>query len=124
MPHLPRASALSAFRAAPQLRAPINKRFFTPSAYNMAIKAYFDCSWTGPTVEVDNAGNVTSQGEVKGSYDRFHMRLPPADYELQRNPVASTSSSSTMSFPRRLRTSAPSAPARRVLATRAQSSTA
>jgi hypothetical protein len=90
----------------------------------MAIKAYFDCSWTGPTVEVDNAGNVTSQGEVKSSYDRFHMRLPPADYELQRNPVASTSSSSTMSFPRRLRISAPSAPARRVLATRAQSSTA
>jgi peptidylprolyl isomerase len=73
MPHLPRASALSAFRAAPQLRAPINKRFFTPSAYNMAIKAYFDCSWTGPAVEVDNAGNVTSQGEVKGSY--YHSIL-------------------------------------------------
>ena len=68
MPHLPRASALSAFRAVPQFRAPVNKRFFTPSAYNMTIKAYFDCSWTGPEVQVDNAGNVTKQGEVKGSY--------------------------------------------------------
>ncbi|KAG9194021.1 cyclophilin 1 long isoform [Alternaria panax] len=75
MPHLPRASALSAFRAAPQLRAPINKRFFTPSAYNMAIKAYFDCSWTGPTVEVDNAGNVTSQGEVKAQTGRVNFEL-------------------------------------------------
>jgi hypothetical protein len=34
----------------------------------MAIKAYFDCTWTGPTVEVDNQGNVTSQGEVQGKY--------------------------------------------------------
>jgi peptidylprolyl isomerase len=69
MPHLPRSTALSTFRSTPTfVRAPVNKRFFTPSAYNMAIKAYFDCTWTGPTVEVDNQGNVTSEGEVKGRY--------------------------------------------------------
>jgi peptidylprolyl isomerase len=61
-------SAALAFRAAARtpVRAPINKRFFTPSAYNMAIKAYFDCTWTGPQVDVDNNGNVTRTGEVKG----------------------------------------------------------
>ncbi|RAR09345.1 PLP-dependent transferase [Stemphylium lycopersici] len=76
MPHLLRASStLSAFRAAPQLRAPVNKRFFTPSAYNMAIKAYFDCAWTGPTVEVDNAGNVTKKGEVQAQTGRINFVL-------------------------------------------------
>ncbi|KAA8621471.1 PpiB Peptidyl-prolyl cis-trans isomerase rotamase - cyclophilin family [Pyrenophora tritici-repentis] len=75
MPHLPRASALSAFRAVPQFRAPVNKRFFTPSAYNMTIKAYFDCSWTGPEVQVDNAGNVTKQGEVKAQTGRINFEV-------------------------------------------------
>ncbi|KAI4635118.1 phosphatidylinositol transfer protein csr1 [Alternaria ethzedia] len=41
----------------------------------MAIKAYFDCSWTGPTVEVDNAGNVTSQGDVKAQTGRVNFEL-------------------------------------------------
>lgn len=31
----------------------------------MVKKAYFDVEWTGPTVEVDANGNVTSKGEVK-----------------------------------------------------------
>ncbi|RMZ68467.1 Peptidyl-prolyl cis-trans isomerase mitochondrial [Pyrenophora seminiperda CCB06] len=75
MPHLPRASALSAFRAVPQFRAPVNKRFFTPSAYNMTIKAYFDCSWTGPEVDVDNAGNVTKQGDVKAQTGRINFEV-------------------------------------------------
>jgi hypothetical protein len=64
--HQLRSAALSAFRAsASSLRAPANKRFFTPSAYNMAIKSYFDVQWEGPEVEVDNSGNVTSKGAAK-----------------------------------------------------------
>lgn len=66
--HSPSA-ALSALRAArSSLRAPVNKRFFTPSAHTMAIKAYFDCAWTGPEVDVDAHGNVTSKGAVKGEW--------------------------------------------------------
>lgn len=42
------------------------KRYFTPSAANMVIKTYFDLSWTGPEVQVDKKGNVTSTGAVKG----------------------------------------------------------
>lgn len=34
----------------------------------MAIKAYFDCTWKGPVVEVDNTGKVTKVGQVEGSY--------------------------------------------------------
>jgi peptidylprolyl isomerase len=64
--HQLRSAALSAFRAsASSLRAPANKRFFTPSAYNMAIKSYFDVQWEGPEVEVDKSGNVTSKGAAK-----------------------------------------------------------
>lgn len=29
----------------------------------MTIKAYFDCTWKGPKVEVDSKGNVTSVGK-------------------------------------------------------------
>ncbi|KAF1936094.1 cyclophilin 1 long isoform [Clathrospora elynae] len=74
MPHF-RPSALAAFRAPTSVRAPVNKRFFTPSAYNMAIKAYFDCTWTGPTIEVDRTGNVTSQGEVTEQSGRINFDL-------------------------------------------------
>ncbi|KAH7066041.1 cyclophilin-like domain-containing protein [Paraphoma chrysanthemicola] len=75
MPHL-RASALSAFRSSPSyIRAPVNKRFFTPSAYNMTIKSYFDVQWEGPEVEVDKSGNVTSKGEVKVQEGRINFEL-------------------------------------------------
>ncbi|KAF1831258.1 cyclophilin 1 long isoform [Decorospora gaudefroyi] len=76
MPHLPRAPALSAstFRAS-TIRSPLHKRFFTPSAHNMVIKAYFDCTWTGPTVEVDKEGNVTSEGEVTEQKGRVNFDL-------------------------------------------------
>jgi len=69
MPHLRTSSALLApFRSSynTTLRAPLNKRFFTPSATNMVIKTYFDCTWTGPEVQVDSNGKVTSTGDVKG----------------------------------------------------------
>jgi len=68
--------ALSAFRSsALSTRAPINKRFFTPSAYNMTIKSYFDVSWEGPEVEVDKAGNVTSKGAAKTQSGRINFEL-------------------------------------------------
>jgi len=41
----------------------------------MTIKAYFDCSWTGPEVQVDNAGNVTKQGEVKAQTGRVNFEV-------------------------------------------------
>jgi hypothetical protein len=65
------STLLSTFRSATnaslRLRAPLNKRFFSPSASNMVIKTYFDCSWTGPEVTVDQKGNVTNVGSVKGT---------------------------------------------------------
>jgi hypothetical protein len=77
MPH-PR-TALSAFRAVPSsTRTSVTKRFFTPSAYNMTIKSYFDVTWQGPVVEVDKSGKVTSKGEVKGNLPRHaqpHVKM-------------------------------------------------
>ena len=74
-PHL-RSAALSAFRSSTSsIRAPANKRFFTPSAYNMTIKSYFDISWEGPEVEVDKSGNVTSKGGVKQQQGRVNFEL-------------------------------------------------
>jgi hypothetical protein len=90
--HQLRSAALSAFRSsASSLRAPANKRFFTPSAYNMTIKSYFDVSWEGPEVQVDQAGNVTSKGAAKSkfllphhvlhvySFTDGHLSLHPID---------------------------------------------
>merc|ERR1712087_539779 len=57
------------------LRAPLNKRFFTPSAANMVIKTYFDVTWTGPEVQVDQKGNVTSTGAVKDQSGRINFEL-------------------------------------------------
>jgi hypothetical protein len=55
------STLLSTFRSATnaslRLRAPLNK----------VIKTYFDCSWTGPEVTVDQKGNVTNVGSVKGT---------------------------------------------------------
>ncbi|KAF2032764.1 hypothetical protein EK21DRAFT_59872 [Setomelanomma holmii] len=76
MPHL-RASAPSAFRASTSSirAAPITKRFFTPSAYNMTIKSYFDVEWEGPEVEVDKDGNITGKGEAKVQQGRINFEL-------------------------------------------------
>lgn len=59
---------LSAFRSSQSstLRAPLNKRFFTPSTANMVIKTYFDVSWYGPEVQVNDNGDITSKGAEKG----------------------------------------------------------
>ncbi|KAF1846123.1 uncharacterized protein K460DRAFT_395612 [Cucurbitaria berberidis CBS 394.84] len=76
MAHLKSSAAtLSAFRSATSIRAPLNKRFFTPSAFNMVKKAYFDCTWTGPDVQVDDQGNVTKTGDVKEQSGRINFEL-------------------------------------------------
>jgi len=73
------STLLSTFRSATnaslRLRAPLNKRFFSPSASNMVIKTYFDCSWTGPEVTVDQGGNVTNVGSVKEQTGRINFEL-------------------------------------------------
>lgn len=137
------SSVLSAFRSATRssIRTVPAQRFFTPSAFNMVQKAYFDIAWTGPEVTVDNNGNVTNMGSVKGKQSPPRPCQPPLKHHLgntvehplsisianlpvqQSRLVASTSSSSTTLLPRPLRTSVPSALARRALATRAPSST-
>lgn len=73
LPHRAPAALRSAFAARSSIRAPLNKRFFTPSAYNMTIKAYFDVSWEGPSVEVDQNGSVSSQGAVSSMQLPFHL---------------------------------------------------
>ena len=76
-------AALSAFRSATSIRAPTNKRFFTPSAFNMVKKAYFDCTWTGPEVQVDQQGNTTKTGPVKGKLPMpLHTSIPPASHAV------------------------------------------
>jgi len=43
----------------------------------MTIKAYFDCEWTGPKIEVDSKGNVTSadKSAVGACYRSFQFVL-------------------------------------------------
>ncbi|KAF2622429.1 cyclophilin 1 long isoform [Macroventuria anomochaeta] len=73
------STVLSAFRRSTvnslRLQAPINKRFFTPSAANMVVKTYFDVNWTGPEVTVDQRGNVTNVGPVKEQSGRINFEL-------------------------------------------------
>jgi hypothetical protein len=151
LPHLRTSSStlFSAIRSSNNtLRTPLNKRFFTPSASNMVINTYFDVSWTGPVIQVDQKGDITSTGEVKGkllplassycsvfvspSYGGYSHHLSVIQAFLdqlltlcasQTRPAASTSSSSTRPCPRLLRTSALSALARKASDTRAPNST-
>ncbi|OAL45962.1 cyclophilin 1 long isoform [Pyrenochaeta sp. DS3sAY3a] len=77
MPHL-KPSTLAAFRPArTPIRAPahISKRFFSPSAFNMVKKVYFDCAWTGPEVTVDDNGHVTKVGAEKEQSGRINFEL-------------------------------------------------
>jgi len=46
----------------------------------MTIKAYFDCEWTGPKVEVDSKGNVTAV--EKGSVGECSKLLPLSLHHL------------------------------------------
>merc|ERR1712029_580827 len=57
------------------LRNPSTKRYFTPSAFNMGIKTFFDVSWEGPEIQVDGSGNVTSTGAVKQQTGRINFEL-------------------------------------------------
>jgi hypothetical protein len=40
-----------------------SRRFFHPSTANMGVKCYFDLTWSGPAVEIDETGKVTSTGK-------------------------------------------------------------
>ncbi|KAK7190298.1 phosphatidylinositol transfer protein csr1 [Paraphaeosphaeria sporulosa] len=70
-------SLLSAFRSSQSspLRAPLNKRYFSPSTANMVIKTYFDVSWYGPEVQVNSNGDVTSKGAEKDQSGRINFEL-------------------------------------------------
>ena len=48
------------------LKNPLSIRYFHPTNTNMVVRCFFDCTWTGPEVEVDSKGNVTKTGAVKG----------------------------------------------------------
>ncbi|KAF2644534.1 cyclophilin 1 short isoform [Massarina eburnea CBS 473.64] len=41
----------------------------------MGIKTYFDVSWEGPEVQIDDKGNVTSTGAVKQQSGRINFEL-------------------------------------------------
>jgi peptidylprolyl isomerase len=41
----------------------------------MVIKTYFDMTWTGPEVQVDSKGNITSTGAVKDQQGRINFEL-------------------------------------------------
>jgi len=41
----------------------------------MTIKSYFDVSWEGPEVQVDQAGNVTNKGSVAAQSGRINFEL-------------------------------------------------
>ena len=48
------------------LKNPLSIRYFHPTNTNMVVRCFFDCTWTGPEVEIDSKGNVTKTGAVKG----------------------------------------------------------
>ncbi|OCK98787.1 cyclophilin 1 short isoform [Cenococcum geophilum 1.58] len=41
----------------------------------MVIRCFFDCTWSGPEVEIDSKGNVTKTGEVKDQHGRINFEL-------------------------------------------------
>ncbi|KAL9079397.1 MAG: hypothetical protein Q9157_001696 [Trypethelium eluteriae] len=51
-------------------------RNFSITSANMVKKVFFDCTWTGPDVEVDGKGNVTSTGSTaKAQRGRINFEL-------------------------------------------------
>lgn len=54
---------------------PVPIRHFSATSTAMTIKVFFDCTWTGPDVQVDSKGNVTSTGEVKEQRGRINFDL-------------------------------------------------
>jgi peptidylprolyl isomerase len=41
----------------------------------MVVKTYFDVTWTGPEIQIDGNGNVTSTGAVKEQSGRINFNL-------------------------------------------------
>ncbi|KAH7110359.1 cyclophilin-like domain-containing protein [Dendryphion nanum] len=78
LPHLRTSSSLlsSSFRSAnSSIRAPNNKRFFTPSASIMVHRVFFDIQWKGPVVKTDQKGEVTEKGAEKDQSGRINFEL-------------------------------------------------
>lgn len=57
------------------LKNPLSIRYFHPTNTNMVVRCFFDCTWTGPEVEVDSKGNVTKTGAVKDQSGRINFEL-------------------------------------------------
>ncbi|KAI9705295.1 MAG: phosphatidylinositol transfer protein csr1 [Bogoriella megaspora] len=79
MPLISSARPSIVFKTYPTILRPSIKPFtrpFTQSSANMVKKVFFDCSWTGPDVEVDGRGNVTSTGNSpKAQSGRVNFEL-------------------------------------------------
>lgn len=52
----------TSFRLSTPFQQSFNRSFHASSA-NMTIKAYFECTWTGPQMTCDATGKVTSKDE-------------------------------------------------------------
>lgn len=52
-----------------------SSRSFHATAANMVKKVFFQCSWTGPEVEVDSRGTVVRTGSVKKQSGRINFEL-------------------------------------------------
>ena len=114
----------------PRHSSPLTRQFsISPAA--MAIKTFFDLTWDGPVMDQSGKPTNTIQCEFCdncppcSTSEGVWTRTPTnycAYYQL--NPVASTSTCTTMLSPRPPRTSVLSALARKVSDTRAPSSTA
>ncbi|OCL04185.1 cyclophilin 1 short isoform [Glonium stellatum] len=50
-------------------------RHFHPTTAIMTVKCFFDCTWTGPEVQINSKGDVTSTGDVKDQSGRINFEL-------------------------------------------------
>lgn len=41
----------------------------------MVVRCFFECTWTGPEVEIDSMGKVTKQGETKQQHGRINFEI-------------------------------------------------
>jgi peptidylprolyl isomerase len=57
------------------LKHPSSIRYFHPTNINMGVRCFFDCTWTGPEVEIDSKGDVTKVGAVKKQSSRINFEL-------------------------------------------------
>jgi len=85
------------------LKNPSSIRYFHPTNTNMVIRCFFDCTWSGPEVEIDSKGNVTKTGEVKGKLPLTSNPFPKIP--SPKSPPGSCCTSSRSHYHTHLRTS-------------------